>query len=98
MVDENGYTTGYAYDAMARLGGIAYPAGDSIVWAPKAFEFRPLTASDWLPAGISAGQWRHYEGRKAQSVACSTARASTSASPAGTSGAPATATTATASW
>ncbi len=61
--DENGFATGYAYDAMGRLAGIAYPTGDSVAWAPKGFEFRALTASDWLPPGISAGQWRHYEGQ-----------------------------------
>ena len=61
--DESGYTYGYAYDAMGRLAGMTYPAGDNVVWAPKGFEFRALTASDWLPAGISVGQWRHYEGQ-----------------------------------
>jgi RHS repeat-associated protein len=61
--DENGYTSGYAYDAMGRLAGMSYPSGDSVVWLPKAFEFRALTASDWLPPGIAVGQWRHYEGQ-----------------------------------
>jgi len=61
--DENGYATGYAYDAMGRLAGIGYPTGDTVAWTSKSFEFRALTASDWLPPGISAGQWRHYEGQ-----------------------------------
>jgi RHS repeat-associated protein len=61
--DENNYTTGYAYDAMGRLAGIGYPTGDTIPWTSKSFEFRALTASDWLPPGISIGQWRHYEGQ-----------------------------------
>ena len=61
--DENNYTSGYAYDTMGRLAGMAYPTVDSVVWLPKAFEFRALTASDWLPPGISVGQWRHYEGQ-----------------------------------
>ena len=61
--DENGYTHGYGYDAMGRLAGIVYPTGDNVAWLPKGFEFRPVTASDWRPSGISVGQWRHYEGQ-----------------------------------
>ncbi len=61
--DENGYTHGYGYDAMGRLAGIVYPTNDNVSWLPKGFEFRALTASDWLPSGIAVGQWRHYEGQ-----------------------------------
>lgn len=60
--DENGYVNGFAYDAMGRLASMTYPSGDTVAWAPKMFEFRPLTASDWKPSGISDGQWRHFEG------------------------------------
>ena len=61
--DENNFSTGYSYDLMGRLTGIGYPTGDTTVWSPKGFEFRPLTSDDWLPSGILAGQWRHYEGQ-----------------------------------
>ena len=61
--DENGYVHGYVYDAMGRLAGIGYPTGDNVAWLPKGLEFRALTSSDWLPSGISVGQWRHYEGQ-----------------------------------
>lgn len=61
--DENGYTHGYGYDVMGRLSSIIYPSGDNVAWLPKGFEFRPVTASDWLPSGISVGQWRHFEGQ-----------------------------------
>lgn len=61
--DENSYATGYSYDSIGRLTGIAYPTEDTTIWSPKGFEFRPLISGDWLPSGISAGQWRHYEGQ-----------------------------------
>ncbi|MGN6513713.1 MAG: RHS repeat domain-containing protein, partial [Lysobacteraceae bacterium] len=32
VTDENGYTTGYGYDAMGRLTTITYPTGDSTAW------------------------------------------------------------------
>jgi RHS repeat-associated protein len=63
VTDENEYVTGYGYDAMGRLASIAYPTGDSVAWLPKIFEFRAITATDWLPPGISVGQWRQYEGQ-----------------------------------
>lgn len=63
ITDENGYTHGYGYDAIGRLASIVYPAGDSTVWLPKTFEFRALAATDWLPSGISVGQWRQHEGQ-----------------------------------
>lgn len=62
VTDENGYATSYAYDTMGRLSGVTYPASDSVAWLPQSREFRALTSSDWLPPGISVGQWRHYEG------------------------------------
>ena len=61
--DENGYTTAYGYDAMGRLASVVHPTGDSVNWTPEQFDFRPLTASDYLPPGIAAGQWRHYAGK-----------------------------------
>jgi RHS repeat-associated protein len=63
VTDENGYATGYGYDSVGRLASIVYPTADSVAWLPKTFEFRALTATDWLPPGISVGQWRQYEGQ-----------------------------------
>lgn len=63
VTDEHGYTTGYGYDAMGRLASVVYPAGDSVNWAPEQFDFRPLTSSDSMPPGVSAGQWRHFAGK-----------------------------------
>ena len=63
VTDENGFSQGYGYDSMGRLAGIVYPTNDNVSWLPKAFEFRAVTANDWMPPGISVGQWRHYEGQ-----------------------------------
>ena len=60
VTDENGYLTSYTYDPMGRLAHIAYPTGDAVAWNAKDIEFRPLTAADWKPAGVAAGQWRQY--------------------------------------
>ncbi|GAB3101309.1 hypothetical protein GCM10027159_25770 [Lysobacter terrae] len=56
--DENDYVTSFAYDALGRLAHIAYPPNDTVAWNAKDIEFRPLTAADWKPAGVVAGQWR----------------------------------------
>jgi RHS repeat-associated protein len=63
VTDENGYTTGYGYDAMGRLASVVYPGNDSMNWAPEQFDFRPLVAGDYLPPGVAAGQWRHFSGK-----------------------------------
>ncbi|WP_176943766.1 RHS repeat-associated core domain-containing protein [Pseudoxanthomonas sp. CF125] len=61
--DENGYKTCYGYDAMGRIGSITYPSEstpgicDTSTWAARYFDFHPLGASDWRPAGIATGQW-----------------------------------------
>ena len=62
VTDEAGHTTGYAYDGMGRVTGVAHPANDTVPWAAQSREFRPLTGADWLPPGVSIGQWRQYEG------------------------------------
>lgn len=59
--DENGFTTGYAHDAMGRLTRIDYPTGDTTAWNDWNSNFRPVTAADWKPAGVAAGQWRRME-------------------------------------
>ncbi|WP_460733221.1 RHS repeat-associated core domain-containing protein [Lysobacter tyrosinilyticus] len=60
VTDENGYLTGYNYDAMGRLASITYPTGDAVSWAPQNREFRALKTTDWMPPGVAAGQWREY--------------------------------------
>lgn len=61
VVDENGFSTGYGYDAMGRLGGISYPSGDTVTYHNKGIGYRALTAADWRPPGVEPGQWRRYE-------------------------------------
>ncbi|MEI2430694.1 wall associated protein [Lysobacter yananisis] len=56
--DQNGYSTGYGYDAMGRVSSIAYPSGDTVAWSPKGAEFRALTDADAKPPGVVSGQWR----------------------------------------
>jgi RHS repeat-associated protein len=58
VTDENGYATGYGYDAMGRLSGITYPTGDSTVWASTARSFVPVASAEY---GIPAGHWRLTE-------------------------------------
>ena len=58
VTDENGYATGYAYDAMGRLAGITYPTGDSTAWANTTRSFVPVDAVEY---GIPAGHWRLTE-------------------------------------
>lgn len=61
VVDENGFSTGYGYDASGRLASIVYPTGDAVAWNNMTRNFRALTGSDWMPSGVSPGQWRLYE-------------------------------------
>lgn len=53
--DELGSATNYAYDAMGRLTGITYPAGDSTVWNANTRSFLPVAAAEY---GIAAGHWK----------------------------------------
>ncbi len=78
IVDDNGWITSvtneigaktcYGYDSMGRPVSLLYPSEtqlgvcDTSQWAMRSFEFRPLASGDWLPAGVSNGQWRSYEG------------------------------------
>jgi RHS repeat-associated protein len=67
ITDENGYTTGYGYDAMGRLASITRATGDVLVdgttgYFPSWAEYRALTDADWKPDGVSTGQWRKLEG------------------------------------
>lgn len=58
--DELHASHGYGYDGMGRVSAVVYPTGDSTVWNNTHSEFRALTPADWLPPGISAGQWRQF--------------------------------------
>lgn len=64
--DENGSKTCYGHDAMGRITSIKYPSEtqggvcDASAWLETSIEFRPLTAVEWRPPGVEAGQWRQY--------------------------------------
>lgn len=53
--DENGYATGYGYDAMGRLSSVVYPSGDSTAWNARTRVFSQVGASEY---GIPAGHWK----------------------------------------
>lgn len=55
VTDENGYTTGYGYDAMGRLASITYPTGDTTAWTGTIRSFVPVASTEY---GIAAGHWR----------------------------------------
>lgn len=57
-VDENGYATGYGYDAMGRLASIAYPTGDSTAWNTTTAVFEQVSVDEY---GIPPGHWRRLE-------------------------------------
>ena len=54
VTDENGYTTGYGYDAMGRLASIVYPTGDSTAWNTEYFYFTPISHDEH---GLAPGHW-----------------------------------------
>lgn len=62
-IDETGAKTCYTYDAMGRMASVKYPSEkasgtcDDSRWNMTGYIFRPLAASDWMPAGILPGQW-----------------------------------------
>jgi RHS repeat-associated protein len=58
VTDENGYVTGYGYDAMGRLASTVYPTGDTPAWNTRYSDFAILSSADSMPAGVSPGQWR----------------------------------------
>ena len=55
LADENGFTTGYGYDAMGRLASITYPSGDDVSWNQTLLSFVQVNASEY---GIPAGHWK----------------------------------------
>ncbi len=64
IVDENGASTHYGYDAMGRIASIDWPAGDSVAWAQTTQRFSLINGDEY---GIGAGHWR-------QTVATGSAR------------------------
>lgn len=54
-VDENGFTTGYGYDAMGRLASVVYPADDTAAWNNKTLAFERISG---VEHGLPAGHWR----------------------------------------
>lgn len=55
VVDENGYATGYGYDAMGRVASIAYPTGDDVAWTATIRTFAQVGSTEY---GIPAGHWK----------------------------------------
>jgi RHS repeat-associated protein len=55
VVDENGYATGYGYDAMGRISAVVYPTGDSTVWNNETTIFEKIPHDEH---GLPAGHWR----------------------------------------
>ena len=55
VTDENGFTTGYGYDAMGRLASIVYPTGDTMAWNTTTLSFAPSLTPVY---GLPAGHWR----------------------------------------
>lgn len=58
IVDENGFATGYGYDAMGRLASIAYPADDSVAWNVTTITF---TGGHPAVYGLADGHWRQVK-------------------------------------
>ncbi|MGR4876192.1 RHS repeat protein [Pseudoxanthomonas sp. LARHCG66] len=61
VIDENGYKTCYAYDAMGRISQVTFPsettagACDDSKWAVTTQVFEPVATAEY---GIPAGHWR----------------------------------------
>ncbi|RMH87368.1 RHS repeat protein, partial [Lysobacter pythonis] len=56
--DENGFATGYGYDAMGRLAAITHPSDDTVDWHPETRTFAPSAQAAY---GLPAGHWRSVE-------------------------------------
>ena len=65
VVDETGAKTCYTHDPMGRTSSVTFPseaqAGvcDNSTWKVQFSSFAPIPATDWIPPGVSQGQWRH---------------------------------------
>ncbi|MGG6462359.1 RHS repeat protein, partial [Solilutibacter silvestris] len=54
VTDENGYVTGYGYDAMGRVSGIAYPNETNLTYNTTTITFAPSSSAAY---GLPAGHW-----------------------------------------
>ncbi|WP_313207164.1 RHS repeat protein [Stenotrophomonas sp.] len=54
--DENGFATGYQYDAMGRISQVNYPGGDAVAWNATRLDLARLSSAE---QGLAAGHWRH---------------------------------------
>ncbi len=52
--DENGFSTGYGYDAMGRLASIVYPTDDSTLWNNTTISFYQAQTNEH---GLAPGHW-----------------------------------------
>jgi RHS repeat-associated protein len=59
--DQLGSATNYQYDAMGRLAVITPPSEANLAYHHTGFSFRPVVSGDWLPPGVSVGQWHRLE-------------------------------------
>ncbi|KFN40991.1 RHS repeat domain-containing protein [Arenimonas oryziterrae] len=55
VTDENGFRTGYHYDAMGRLARAIPPEGGTTVWNDTVRSFVPVASEEF---GLPAGHWR----------------------------------------
>ncbi|MFC3471814.1 RHS repeat protein [Massilia oculi] len=55
LTDENGFTTGFGYDAMGRLARVTYPASDTVAWTPTVIDVARSSAPKF---DLPAGHWR----------------------------------------
>lgn len=55
VADQAGNTTTYNYDAVGRVTGVTYPAGDVVAWTPKTLTYDFVTVSE---RGVGGGHWR----------------------------------------
>ncbi|WP_162250127.1 RHS repeat domain-containing protein [Lysobacter sp. Root667] len=55
VTDENGYSTGYAYDSMGRIARVTPPAGDDVAWLDTVLQFEPVAQAEY---GVEPGHWR----------------------------------------
>ncbi|HEY4093793.1 MAG TPA: hypothetical protein VGN46_19990 [Luteibacter sp.] len=64
IADQTGAVTHYGYDAIGRLARIDYPAGDTVAWAPKTFQYsyigaaRGINGAHWVRSDTQ-GNWSH---------------------------------------
>lgn len=55
VTDENGYSTGYAYDSMGRIARVTPPAGDDVAWLDTVLQFELVAQTEY---GVEPGHWR----------------------------------------